>query len=363
MIFKRRAFSGAARTGTIYTAHGEIDTPVFMPVGTAATVKAMTPAMLEDLGARIILGNTYHLYLRPGEGLIAALGGLHAFMGWEHPILTDSGGYQVFSLAQRMRLDEEGLSFASHLDGSRHLLSPEKAIAIQEDLGSDIMMCLDECVAFPAARGYVEHSVERTSRWAGRCLAARSGGNALFGIVQGGVYPDLRRRSAAAICDLGFDGIAIGGLSVGEGHDLMMETLDHTLPFLAADRPRYLMGVGTPRDIVEAVARGVDMFDCVLPTRNARNGQLFTKRGRIVLKQARYREDGNPPDANCTCYTCRNFSLAYLRHLYMAREILGSILNTIHNLHFYLELMDDIRHAIQEQRLDTIRNQMKEMYQ
>ncbi len=352
----------AARCGRFQTAHGAVDTPIFMPVGTQATVKAMSPEVLKMVGSQIVLSNTYHLHMRPGEDLIAALGGLHAFMAWDGPILTDSGGYQVFSLAKLMKISDDGIRFASHLDGSRHLLTPEKAIEIQEVLGSDIMMCLDECVAHPSTREYVETSVKRTSLWAQRCLSARKSRNALFGIIQGGVYPDLRIQSAAEITSLGFDGIAVGGLSVGEGHDMMMDVLDVTVPHIPAEKPRYLMGVGTPKDIVEAVWRGVDMFDCVLPTRNARNGMLFTRNGRITLKQARYKQEQAPPDEHCSCYTCRNFSLAYLRHLYISREILGSILNTIHNLHFYLELMSDIRHSIKEKRFDTLRKQVKEMY-
>ncbi|HOO45243.1 MAG TPA: tRNA guanosine(34) transglycosylase Tgt [Deltaproteobacteria bacterium] len=353
---------GDARRGRFQTAHGTVETPVFMPVGTQATVKAVSPQTLMELKSQIILSNTYHLHMRPGEELIADLGGLHAFMAWNGPILTDSGGYQAFSLARLMKIDDEGLRFASHLDGSRHLLTPEKAVSIQEDLGSDIMMCLDECVAYPSTRQYVETSVQRTTLWADRCLRARKGGNALFGIVQGGIYPELRVRSAQEISSLDFDGIAIGGLSVGEGHDLMMDVLDVTLPHVPSEKPRYLMGVGTPKDIVEAVSRGVEMFDCVLPTRNARNGMLFTRGGRITLKQARYKHDSSPPDPECACYTCRNFSLAYLRHLYISREILGSVLNTIHNLHFYLELMSDIRHSIQEKRFDDLRKKVKERY-
>ena len=280
---------GDARRGRFQTLHGTVETPVFMPVGTQATVKAMSPEMLRELKSQIILSNTYHLHMRPGEELIAALGGLHAFMAWNGPILTDSGGYQAFSLARLRKINDEGLQFASHLDGSRHLLTPEKAVKIQEALGSDIMMCLDECVAYPSTRQYVETSIARTALWAQRCLQARQSGNALFGIIQGGVYPELRIRSAQEISSLDFDGIAIGGLSVGEGHELMMDVLDTTVPCIPSEKPRYLMGVGTPVDIVEAVSRGVDMFDCVLPTRNARNGMLFTGKGKITLKQARYK--------------------------------------------------------------------------
>lgn len=353
---------GQARRGRFETARGVVETPAFMPVGTQATVKAMTPQMLADLGARIILANTYHLHMRPGEEIIAAQGGLHAFMGWNAPILTDSGGYQAFSLAKLVRINDEGLCFASHIDGSRRLLTPEKAVAIQEALGSDIMMCLDECVAYPSPYAQVEAAVARTSLWAERCLQARTSANALFGIVQGGVDPLLRARSVSELAAFPFDGLAVGGLSVGEGHALMMEVLDATMPLMPWERPRYLMGVGMPDDIVEAVARGVDMFDCVLPTRNARNGMLFTWHGKVTLKQARYREDPNPPDETCTCYTCRHFSLAYLRHLFVAREILSAVLNTIHNLHFYLELMSKVRHGIGEQNFDALRRQVKELY-
>ncbi len=353
---------GTARCGRITTRRGAVDTPVFMPVGTAATVKALTPDVLMSIGAQIILSNTYHLHLRPGEDLVRALGGLHKFMGWDRPILTDSGGYQVFSLAKLVKITDEGVLFASHVDGSRRMLTPEKAIRIQEDLGSDIMMCLDECVAFPSTRDYVEQSVNKTSLWASKSLYARQTDAALFGIVQGGMYPDLREKSAKDLVALPFDGYSIGGLSVGEGHDTMVIVLDETMVFLPEDKPRYLMGVGTPVDIVEAVARGVDMFDCVLPTRNARNGMLFTKNGKMSLKQARYRQDPNPPDDACTCYTCRNFSRAYLRHLFVTGEILSSILNTIHNLHFYLELMSDIRHSIREQKFNDLRKRIKEIY-
>jgi len=353
---------GQARRGRMQTAHGWIDTPAFMPVGTQATVKAVTPATLKAIGAQIILANTYHLHMRPGEEVIASMGGLHTFMGWNGPILTDSGGYQAFSLAKLVKISDEGLCFASHIDGSRRMLTPERAVAIQEALGADIMMCLDECVAHPREREYVEAAVVRTSLWAKLCFEARERDSALFGIVQGGIYPDLRQRSAAEIAAISFDGIAVGGLSVGEGHAVMMEVLDSTLTHIPHERPRYLMGVGMPGDIIEAVSRGVDMFDCVLPTRNARNGMLFTWQGKISLKQARYREDPNPPDEQCACYTCSNFSLAYLRHLFISREILSAILNTIHNLHFYLELMSKVRHAIEKQTLDDIRNQIKEIY-
>jgi len=360
--YQLHAKEGLARCGRIMTRRGSMDTPVFMPVGTAATVKAVTPEVLLSLGAQIILSNTYHLHVRPGEDLIKTLGGLHKFMGWDRPILTDSGGYQVFSLAKLVKISDEGVLFASHIDGSRRLLTPGSAIRIQEDLGSDIMMCLDECVAFPCSRDYVKRSVERTSLWASSSLDARRTDAALFGIVQGGMYPDLREKSATCLVALPFDGYSVGGLSVGEGHDTMIEVLHQTIAFLPEDKPRYLMGVGTPLDIVEAVALGVDMFDCVLPTRNARNGMLFTHNGKMSLKQAQYRLDQSPPDQNCTCYTCRNFSRAYLRHLFVTGEILSSILNTIHNLHFYLELMSDIRHSIREQKFNELRIRIKEIY-
>jgi queuine tRNA-ribosyltransferase len=360
--FTLECTQGSSRNGKIETLRGNVDTPAFMPVGTSATVKAMTPDVLQYLGAQIILGNTYHLHLRPGEELIKNLGGLHAFMGWNKPILTDSGGYQVFSLAKLVKITDEGVQFASHIDGTRLMITPEKAVRIQEDLGSDIMMCLDECVAFPSHKDYVVASVKRTSLWAERSLDARKSSAALFGIIQGGMYPDMREKSAKDLTVLPFDGFSIGGLSVGEGHDTMIQVLQETVVHLPDNRPRYLMGVGTPVDIVEAVAQGVDMFDCVLPTRNARNGMLFTKNGKMSLKQAKYRQDPGPPDETCTCYTCRNFSRAYLRHLFVSGEILSSILNTIHNLHFYLELMSDIRHSIREQNFDILKKKVKEKY-
>jgi len=344
------------------TRRGVVPTPAFMPVGTAATVKAVTPEQLKALGARIILGNTYHLHLRPGEEIIARLGGLHAFMGWDGPILTDSGGFQVFSLSPLVRVTSDGVMFASHLDGSRRMLTPEKAIEIQEALGSDIMMCLDECVAYPSPLPKVEQACDRTVRWAARSLEAKKTDAALFGIVQGGMDDGLRKRCASALAGLPFDGLAIGGLSVGEGHDVMMAVLGRTTAHLPQDKPRYLMGVGTPVDIVEAVGMGVDLFDCVLPTRNARNGTLFTSAGRLSLKQARFREDPGPPDASCSCYTCTHFSRAYLRHLHVSGEILGSVLNTIHNLHFYLELMSGIRHSIEERRFEDLKTKIKEMF-
>jgi queuine tRNA-ribosyltransferase len=346
-----------ARLGTIGTPHGDIRTPAFMPVGTQGAVKALMPEQVRGLGADIILGNTYHLYLRPGHRLIAAHGGLHRFMNWQRPILTDSGGFQIYSLGNLRRMAEEGVTFQSHIDGSSHFLSPETAVEIQEALGSDIMMCLDECIAYPATREEVERALARTARWAERCKQSRKNlTQALFGIVQGGVYPDLRRRGAEEIKAIGFDGYAIGGLSVGEPKELMLENLAATAPLLPDDRPRYLMGVGTPADLVEGVFHGIDMFDCVMPTRCARNGLLFTNGEKVVIKNARYREDGSPLDSECDCYTCQNYSRAYLRHLYVSGEILAMVLNTIHNLRYYLRLMERIREAIREGRYPDFRD-------
>ena len=345
-----------ARLGKISTPHGDVSTPVFMPVGTQAAVKALTPEQVLGLGAEIILGNTYHLYLRPGHQLIANLGGLHRFMNWQGPILTDSGGFQIYSLGALRKIAEEGATFQSHIDGSSHFLSPESAVGIQEALGSDIMMCLDECIAYPARREEVEMALGRTARWALRCKKSRGNDRqALFGIIQGGVYPDLRRRGVEEIASIGFDGYAIGGLSVGEPKELLLENLAATAPLLPVNRPRYLMGVGTPEDLVEGVYHGIDMFDCVMPTRNARNGLLFTNGEKVVIKNARYREDGSPVDSTCDCYTCQNYSRAYLRHLYMAGEILSMILNTIHNLRYYLHLMERIRDAIRDERYANFR--------
>ena len=362
---------GRARTGVLSTAHGDVETPAFMPVGTQGAVKGVTHRDLEASGAQILLSNTYHLYLRPGDDLIARRGGLHRFIGWTRPILTDSGGYQVFSLAERRTITEEGARFRSHLDGSEHLLTPAKATDIQSLLGSDIAMVFDECLALPADARAVRASMERTLRWACRArdrfLALRDGlvpgvvstnpGQAQFGIVQGGVQPDLREESAKHTVDVGFDGYAIGGLSVGEPPNVMHDIVSRTTEFLPADRPRYLMGVGTPEDIVEAVASGVDMFDCVLPTRNARNGQLFTSQGRINIKNAPYAEDEGPIDPSCECYTCRTFSRAYLRHLYAANEINAATLNTLHNLHFYLDTLRRIRESLRFGRFETFRHE------
>ncbi|MGE5663530.1 MAG: tRNA guanosine(34) transglycosylase Tgt [Deltaproteobacteria bacterium] len=336
-----------ARAGVVTTEHGEFRTPAFMPVGTAASVKGVWPDQLRAMGYGCILSNTYHLYLRPGHERIRRLGGLHGFMGWDRSLLTDSGGYQVFSMSSLRRLSDEGVSFRSHLDGSLHFLSPELAVEIQEALGSDIRMVLDECVAYPCGRPEVEEAVRRTTAWARRCLAVsrrREGG--MFGIVQGGMFPDLRRRSAEEIGALDFPGYAIGGVSVGEVKELQREAVAATAPLLPADRPRYLMGVGTPEDILFAVSRGVDMFDCVLPTRNARNGMLFTSAGPLSIKQARNKDDDRPPDEACDCATCRSFSRAYLRHLFLQKEILAAMALTTHNLHYYAHWVAEIRRAI-----------------
>jgi queuine tRNA-ribosyltransferase len=353
---------GRARRGVLTTAHGDVETPAFMPVGTQGAVKGVTNRDLEALGAEILLSNTYHLYLRPGDDLIARRGGLHRFIGWTRPILTDSGGYQVFSLAARRTVDEEGARFRSHLDGSAHLLTPEKAAEIQAHLGSDITMVLDECLAHPATADAARQSMGRTLRWARRgrdrflaLRATRGAGQAQFGIVQGGIYPELREESASATVAIGFEAYAIGGLSVGEPVDVMYDIVSHTTRFLPDDRPRYLMGTGTPEDLVESAARGIDLFDCVLPTRNARNGQLFTSEGRLNIKNARYAEDDRPPDPACGCYTCRTASRAYLRHLFMAGEINAATLNTLHNLNFYLDTMRRIRDAIAFGRFERFR--------
>jgi queuine tRNA-ribosyltransferase len=356
---QKRYNDSSARAGVINTAHGKITTPVFMPVGTQATVKALTPEELEAAGAQIILGNTYHLYLRPGTDIIGRFGGLHRFMHWDRPILTDSGGFQVFSLAKLRKLTEEGYHFQSHIDGSRHLFTPEKSIEVQNCLNSDIIMCLDQCLEHPATREQAVDALELTTRWAARCKnfweTHTERQNSLFGIVQGGMFADLRQRSAEEIAGLDFPGYAIGGLSVGEPKDLMMEMAAHTLPLLPADRPRYIMGVGTPEDLVELVGLGADMFDCVMPTRNARNGQLFTSMGTINICNARFRDDENPVDPSCGCYTCRHYSLAYLRHLFTAREILAYRLNTIHNVHYFVNLVKSMRTAIMEGSFDRFK--------
>jgi len=319
-----------ARLGKLYTSHGIIDTPVFMPVGTQATVKAMTPRELEDLGIQIILSNSYHLYLRPGHNLIAQAGGLHKFMGWKGAILTDSGGFQIFSLGKLNKISDEGVSFNSHIDGSKHFISPEKVMEIQMALGSDIAMAFDECAPYPSGKYQVETAAQRTIQWAIRCKEAHHNSNqSLFGIVQGGTFKDLRIENANKLVELDFPGYAIGGLSVGEPKSLMYEVLDYTVPYLPINKPRYLMGVGAPQSILEGVVRGIDMFDCVLPTRNARNGSLFTSSGKLSITNAKYKDDFTPLDNKCKCYTCQNFTKAYLRHLYLSKEILASTLGII----------------------------------
>ena len=353
-----------ARLGRLHTPHGVIETPIFMPVGTQATVKAMTPEELKDIGSQIILSNTYHLYMRPGHDLIERAGGLHKFMNWDKPILTDSGGFQVFSLGPLRKIKEEGVEFRSHLDGSKHFLSPEKATEIQNALGSDIIMAFDECAPYPADRQYVKNSLERTTRWLERCKAAHKypERQALFGIVQGGMYKELREQSAREITAIDLPGYAIGGLSVGEPKEMMYEVLDYTVPLLPEDKPRYLMGVGSPDDLLEGVLRGIDMFDCVLPTRIARNGTAMTSQGKVVVRNASYAEDFSSLDPECDCYTCRNYTKAYLRHLIKCNEILGARLLTIHNLHFLLKMMENVREAIREDRLLDYKKDFFEKY-
>ncbi len=347
----QKSNEGEARIGEIQTPHGRVKTPVFMPVGTQATVKGLTPEELKALGVEIILANTYHLYLRPGYEVIEMMGGLHKFMHWDGPILTDSGGYQIFSLRSLREISEEGATFKSHIDGASHFITPELAIHIQESLGADIITCLDECTPYPATYEYALRSLELTTNWAKRSKAAKTNSHqALFGIIQGGMHKDLRKRSAIEIVEMDIDGYALGGLSVGEDKSLTLEMIGYSIPFLPQDRPRYIMGIGTPEDIVECVYRGGDMFDCVLPTRNARNGMLFTSTGKVLIKNSRYRLDEGPIDEYCNCYTCRNYTRGYLRHLFMAGEILGLRLNTIHNLYYFVHLMKDIRQAILEDR-------------
>jgi queuine tRNA-ribosyltransferase len=354
--FELEARDGRARAGRLQTPHGVIETPVFMPVGTAGAVKAVLHRDLEEIGARILLANTYHLMLRPGDAVIAALGGLHGFTGWPGPFLTDSGGYQVFSLAALRRVDEAGVLFQSHIDGTAHLLSPERSMEVQTNLGADIVMAMDECPAGDAPREAVAEATARTTRWARRCREAhRRSDQWLFGIVQGGVHPDLREASASELVGIGFPGFAVGGLSVGEDKPARDRVLDLLDPLLPADRPRYLMGVGTPEDLVSAVARGIDMLDCVLPTRNARNGQLFTGTGRLSIRNARYREDPRPPDPDCRCPTCRSASRAYLRHLHLAGEMSAATLMTIHNLFYYLDMMRAMRQSIRLCRFEEWR--------
>lgn len=339
-----------ARSGVIETSRGPIKTPVFMPVGTLGSVKSISPEELKDCGSQIILGNTYHLYLRPGLDVIREFDGLHKFINWEKPILTDSGGFQFFSLAKLAKTTEEGVSFQSHIDGSRHIFKPEDAVDIQIKLDADIMMCLDQCTPYPASEKEAKDSLELTTRWAERCLkeyqAKKKDRHSLFGIVQGSMYKHLRKESAEALKSLDFPGYAIGGLSVGEPKEQMLEMGEYTLPLLPYKKPKYIMGVGTPEDLVELISFGADMFDCVMPTRNARNGQLFIETGTINISNAQFRYDTRPIDENCSCYTCRNYSRAYLRHLYKSRELFVYRLNTIHNIHYYLNLTKQIRKAI-----------------
>lgn len=361
---KKTCTQTRARLGEISTPHGVIQTPVFMPVGTKATVKAMTPEEVADLGAEIILGNTYHLYMRPGHDLIAQAGGLHKFMNWHGPILTDSGGFQVFSLGNLRKIEEEGVTFQSHIDGSKHFISPEKAVEIQNALGSDIMMAFDECPPYPSEYDYVKKSLEMTTRWAKRCQVAHKNTDkqALFGVVQGGMYRDLREQSARELVALDLPGYSIGGLSVGEPKPLMYEVLDYTVPLLPTQKPRYLMGVGSPDALIEGVIRGVDMFDCVLPTRTARMGTAMTTTGNISIKRAEYHKDFSPLDSDCGCYTCRNYTRAYLRHLYKENEILSARLLSFHNLYFLTHLMANIRRAIADERIMDFREQFFEKY-
>ncbi len=358
--------STKARLGKLTTAHGEVNTPVFMPVGTQGTIKALSNEEVKTCGAEIILGNAYHLYLRPGLDIIRKAGGLHKFMGWDLPILTDSGGYQVFSLAKLRKLSEEGAEFSSHIDGSKHFLTPEGAIDIQTTLGSDIMMTLDECVHYPAAKDYVEQSLGLTTRWARRSkehmARAQNNGQLLFGIVQGGAYLDLRKRSADELITIGFDGYAIGGVSVGEPEELIHEISSYTAALLPDDKPKYLMGLGTPLGLLEAISNGIDMFDCVVPTRNGRNGQAFTWNGELQLRNASYKEDFSPIDETCGCYACRNHSRAYIRHLFNTQEILGLRLVSLHNIYFYVKLIELSRESIASGRFAEFIETFKKRY-
>lgn len=353
-----------ARLGKVHTPHGTFDTPMFMPVGTLATVKTMSPEDLKDMNAQIILSNTYHLWLRPGEDIIHEAGGLHKFMNWDRPILTDSGGFQVFSLSDMREIKEEGVHFRNHLSGAKMFLSPEKAMEIQNKLAPDIMMAFDECPPYPATFDYMKSSVERTSRWAERCLEAHDGAKerGLFGIVQGGSFEELRKQSARDIVSLDFPGYAIGGLSVGEPKDVMNDVLDFTVPELPHDKARYLMGVGSPDALIDGAIRGIDMYDCVLPTRIARNGTCMTSSGRLVVRNAKYARDFGPIDENCSCHVCKNYSRAYIRHLVKCNEILGFRLTTYHNLYFLLNLMEEVRTAIKEDRLGDFRDMFFEQY-
>ncbi|MBW7651399.1 MULTISPECIES: tRNA guanosine(34) transglycosylase Tgt [Anoxybacillus] len=353
-----------ARLGILHTPHGSFETPMFMPVGTLATVKTLSPEELKEMGAGVILSNTYHLWLRPGHDIVKEAGGLHTFMNWDRGILTDSGGFQVFSLSEFRRIEEEGVYFRNHLNGDKLFLSPEKAMEIQNALGSDIMMAFDECPPYPATYEYMKRSVERTSRWAERCLKAHQRPNeqGLFGIVQGGEFEELRKQSAQDLVSLDFPGYAVGGLSVGEPKDVMNRVLEFTTPLLPANKPRYLMGVGSPDSLIDGAIRGIDMFDCVLPTRIGRNGTVMTSEGRVVIKNAKYARDFTPLDPNCDCYTCRNYTRAYIRHLIKCDETFGIRLTSYHNVYFLIKLMEQVRQAIREDRLGDFREQFFEQY-
>ncbi len=355
---------GRARSGRLLTGHGEVDTPVFMPVGTQGVVKAMSHRQLTELGVKMILANAYHLYLRPGDEMIKRMGGLHKFAGWDGGLLTDSGGYQIFSLGVLREIKEDGVLFQSHIDGSRHFLTPEKMVRVQENIGADVAMCLDECAPYPSTFEYTRDSVELTTRWAKRCLEAKTDGpQKLFGIIQGGFYPELRIRSAHDILALDFDGFAIGGLSVGEPKSLMWDMVDTVIDLMPADKPRYMMGIGLPEDLLEGVKRGIDMFDCIIPTRFARNGSLFTWDGRINIKNARFTEDKGPIDEGCSCPTCRTYSRAYLRHLVVSHELTSFYLNTVHNVHFYMELMRKVRDAVKNGTFGSFYHDFKSRYE
>ncbi|WP_035243990.1 tRNA guanosine(34) transglycosylase Tgt [Desulfonatronovibrio hydrogenovorans] len=356
---------GQARAGELTTAHGTVRTPVFMPVGTQGSVKSLCPEDLKRINASIILGNTYHLYLRPGDQLLDEMGGLHQFMNWDRPILTDSGGFQVFSLSELRKINDDGVEFASHIDGSRHFFTPEKVVSIQNKIGSSIMMVLDECVPYGADYDYTEKSLKITTKWARRSrqfYPHNAGNQLMFGIVQGGFFKELRRQSAGQITDISFDGYALGGLSVGEPKDEMLDIMYYSAPLLPVDKPRYLMGVGKPLDILEGINAGIDMFDCVLPTRNARNGTLYTSLGQVNIKRAQFKKDDTPLDPGCSCYTCSNFSKAYLRHLYMARELLAYRLNSIHNLSFFVGLAQRARQAVLENSFQALLEKYREIY-
>ncbi len=367
----KKSSKNKARTGQISTLHGTINTPVFMPVGTQATVKTIAPDELKDIGVEIVLANTYYLLLRPGDQLIRRAGGLHRFMSWDRPVLTDSGGYQVFSLSSSRKIKEEGVEFRSHIDGNSCFLSPEEAIKVQNNLGADIIMAFDECSPYPCEHSEAKQSMERTLRWAKRCKEQFNKETdsllnhkcSLFGIVQGGIYNDLRKQSIQETINIGFDGYALGGLSVGEPKNLMYEVLNYALPFLPEEKPRYLMGIGSPEDLWDCVELGIDMFDCVMPTKNARNGQLFTTFGKVNIKNAQYKDDFSPLDPECNCYTCRKFTRAYLSHLFRVGEILALRLNTLHNLYFMIKLMTKIRKAIEEDNFETAKKEFLEKYE